>query len=154
MEIVCDALFDPEYKLPDEIPYGTSETELHLQVYFCAIEMDMQYLQDSAFQFMMVALCEEGLESEELRKLCGIHGLFLPDFCEQAKTIPQYELIMCCFATHIAVHENEYVGDYAYGSLLLSTKGWLAYYVHAVRGDVQRYIEALKEDDNAMAVGR
>ncbi|KAH6866429.1 hypothetical protein BKA58DRAFT_460128 [Alternaria rosae] len=154
VEILADALFDPEYKLPDVVLYGETETEFHLQVYFCAVEMGMQSLQDFAFKFMKAALREEGLAPEELRNSCRNHGLFDWEFCEQAKTIPQHHMIMCSFATHIAIHEDEYVGNSVYASLLLVTKGWLAYYVNAVRGDVQRYIEALRRDGNTIAVGR
>jgi hypothetical protein len=146
VKIVADAVIDPKYNLPDMIPEGTTAVDFHLQVYWCAAEMGMEVLKGFAFKFMRASLVKNGLTAGELKNLIEYHKLFHPDICEREPTVPAYQNVLCAFATYVVAHEDDFSGNSMYGRLLLTTKGWLSYYLNAVQAEVKLTIEAIKKE--------
>ncbi|KAI4702713.1 hypothetical protein J4E89_010246 [Alternaria sp. Ai002NY15] len=146
---VAEAVFDPQYDMPNDLPDGTTATDFHLQVYFCAVAMGMNALQHFAFKFMCAALGEDGLTPEQLRSLVENHGLFTPAFCKKTRSALPFHKVMCTLATHIVLYEDDLCGSKVYSDLFLTTEGYLPYWLNKVRRGVKAYVEVIKREDPA-----
>ncbi|KAI4941106.1 hypothetical protein J4E86_010607 [Alternaria arbusti] len=146
VKIVASSIIGIKYSLADEdVPSGTTATAMHLQLYLCATEMGMECLEKFAFKFFRNALTKDGSTPEGLRSLVEHHKLFTVDFCQKAFTLPQYEKVMCTFATHIIVYEDVFDGSSFYSGLPVVTAGYLLRYLHKVKTNVKLRLEAHKK---------
>ncbi|KAI4607835.1 hypothetical protein J4E83_009378 [Alternaria metachromatica] len=147
--IIASSVTEPIKDAPQDNPDGPITLEFHLQVYLCATEMGMDVLQSFAFKFMRAALAREGLTVQQLKNLVEHHKIFTPDFCNKALSVPQYQKVMCAFATHIVAHREDFDGNPVYGTLMVTTEGYLPTYLNIIHSKVRSVIEEIKGFDDA-----
>ncbi|KAI4923060.1 uncharacterized protein J4E92_007812 [Alternaria infectoria] len=153
VKIIAESVTDPINYAPQDNPDGATATETYLQVYLCATEMGMDVLQSFAFKFIRGALAREGLTVQQLKNLIENHKIFTPDFCKKALSVPQYQKVMCAFATHIVAHREDFDGNPVYGTLMVTTEGYLPTYLNIIHSKVRSVVEQLKREDKNMDAG-